>query len=332
VAGSLASLFHSLGLVILLNSLIFILLTDFAKFKKILLLFPVIFLGLHFYGFYSLAVINSFAKQSNVFYYRIFLLNNYPVICFFAWLGLIFLAYRKEFQKLLLLAIYLGAQFLIVFFVLPQPFVRYLYPVFVFLLLLAIDGIFELGKLIIKLVTLGLRQRNKKLERFSLGFFLVLCLLVFVNLYKNQKVTFVPQRIYSLNEDMQEIPEVDWKKLYQFVAEKLEKNKGSILVTNWNDLPVWYLGEGKLNYLVRKDGVKVDDFSGAPLINSLDEFIDLTKTKEKGIFVLDSWDLLVPDGIRWYCQENLKKKYEIDRLYPVQPRSWPVTVYSWGIK
>jgi hypothetical protein len=92
------------------------------------------------------------------------------------------------------------------------------------------------------------------------------------------------------------------------------------------------LGEGKLNYLVRKDGVKVDDFSGAPLINSLDEFIDLTKTKEKGIFVLDSWDLLVPDGIRWYCQENLKKKYEIDRLYPVQPRSWPVTVYSWGIK
>ena len=145
------------------------------------------------------------------------------------------------------------------------------------------------------------------------------------------KFTLFPQKVYSVNADMQEIPEVDWKKIYGFVGEKLKQNPDSVLVTNWSDLPVWYLGEGRLNYLVRKDKIEKDSFSGAYIVNSLDKFINLLKIHKKGFFVLDSWDNLVPDGVREYCHKNLKREMEIDRLYPVQPRYWTVWVYSWGM-
>lgn len=144
-------------------------------------------------------------------------------------------------------------------------------------------------------------------------------------------MTYFPIKAYSLNVDMQEIPEVDWKKIYAFVENKKIGNPHLILVTNWGDLPVWYLGEGRPDYLVRKESRAYDPVSSGKIINSLAGFIDLIKINPRGIVVIDSWDDLVADGMREYCRDNLKKEMEIDRLYPIQPRYWPVTVYSWGM-
>jgi len=148
------------------------------------------------------------------------------------------------------------------------------------------------------------------------------------------KFTLFPKKIYSLNEDMQEIPEVDWKKIYGFVGEKLKENPWAVLVANWNDLPIWYLGEGRLNYLIRApwgEKIERDSVSSALLVYSLEEFREVVKKNKMGIFVIDSWDDRIPQGIREYAKDNLKKELEIDRLYPAQPRLWPVEVYSWGI-
>jgi len=156
--------------------------------------------------------------------------------------------------------------------------------------------------------------------------------LAFFIVAMGNKFTLFPERIYSVNEDMQEVPEVDWKKVYNFVGEKIKQNPGSILVTNWNDLPVWYLGEGKPDFLVRKDAkIEKDTFSGAIILSDLDSFRELVKTKKKGLIIIDSWDNYVPDGVREYAKDNLKKELEVDRLYPIQPRLWSVEVYSWGI-
>jgi len=147
------------------------------------------------------------------------------------------------------------------------------------------------------------------------------------------KFTLFPKKVYSLNEDTQEIPEVDWKKVYSFVEEKLRENPEAILITNWNDLPVWYLGEGNLDYLIRKPGkmkLERDPVSLAGYLDSLGEFEKMVKREKKGILVIDSWDDRVPNGIREYVKKNLKKEFEVDRLYPTQPRYWPVEVYSWG--
>jgi hypothetical protein len=103
-------------------------------------------------------------------------------------------------------------------------------------------------------------------------------------------------------------------------------------MANRNELPVWYLGEGKLNYLIRKPGaikVSKDPVSGANLIYSKEEFEKIIKEKKTGVLVIDSWDDRIPPGVREYVKDNLKKELEIDRLYPVQPRLWPVEVYSW---
>ncbi|MFH1561545.1 MAG: hypothetical protein ABID04_03135, partial [Patescibacteria group bacterium] len=198
-------------------------------------------------------------------------------------------------------------QLVTVSFILPQPFTRYFYPVFPFLILLT----------------------SYFLSRLKKTLLILSFLLLIIGL--GNKIALEPSANYSLNEDMQEIPEVDWKKIYGLVGEKLEKNPGSILLTNWNDLPVWYLGEGSPDYLTRTDGDRQDKLSGAMIVNNLDQFRKLVDDNPTGLIVLDSWDDKVPDGIREYCHQNLKKEFEIDRLYPVQPRYWTVWVYSWGI-
>ncbi|GAI84570.1 unnamed protein product [marine sediment metagenome] len=112
-----------------------------------------------------------------------------------------------------------------------------------------------------------------------------------------------------------------------------ERPEIKLISANWNDLPVWYLGEGELDYLIRKSGkvrAKKDPVSSAILIYSLEEFKNVVETKKKGILVIDSWDDRIPEGLREYCRDDLNKEFEVDRLYPVQPRYWPVEVYSWG--
>ncbi len=135
---------------------------------------------------------------------------------------------------------------------------------------------------------------------------------------------------------MQEIPEVDWKKIYQFAGEKLAQNPQAILITNWNDLPVWYLGENLENlYLAREKGqgsLAVDPVSGGKMIYSLEDLDKLVEENPQGIAIFDSWDNLLLQGANEYARENFKKEMEVDRLYPVQPRFWPVNVYSWGME
>ncbi len=68
------------------------------------------------------------------------------------------------------------------------------------------------------------------------------------------------------------------------------------------------------------------------MIYSLEDLDKLVKENPQGIAIFDSWDNLLLQGANEYARENFKKEIEVDRLYPVQPRFWPVNVYSWGMK
>lgn len=318
ICGILAFLTHGLGLVILFNGLIFLLVTNFSRLKKWILVCLPVFLTAVFI-FRRLIALNfsNLGKVNNLFYYRVFLTHNYLPLVILAGLGGLFLLIKKEYQKVLLFLIFLGVQGFIVSFLLGQPFVRYLYVVFPFIILLAAHG----------LVTLSVMPNSRFVKKVF--FFL---LLVLLTLGMKDKFAFLPQKTYSLNEDMQEIPEVDWKKIYKLVKEKLEENSDVVLITNWNDLPVWYLGEGRLDYLVRKDSQELDLFSNAKIVDSLEKLKEIIRSKESGLIILDSWDDRVPDSVREYCHQNLKREFEIDRLYREQPRYWTVWVYSWGLE
>jgi len=317
--GILASLMHGLGLIILFVGLFYLLIYRFYWFKRWLLIGGILLLSFGYvFRIQILSVFSSLGKINNLFYYRVFLTHNYSPLVFLALIGWL-IAFLKNRKIFFFLSLPLIVQIFIASFLLGQPFVRYFYPVFPLLILLSAVGLVEM------------LQSIPFISRLAgdISLFLLLCFFVFS---MANKFALVPKPFYSLNEDMQEIPEVDWKKVYGFVEEKLRQNPNLVLMANWNDLPVWYLGEGKLNYLIRKPGaikVSKDPVSGANLIYSKEEFEKIIKEKKAGVLVIDSWDDRIPPGVREYVKDNLKKELEIDRLYPVQPRLWPVEVYSW---
>lgn len=316
-------LFHPLGLVIPLSGFLFLFLSDklwrkwfylssfFLLSGIILVLYPSLKINLSFIG-----------KFNNFPYYSHFMLSNYPSFLFLSFLGIISLFKKEKIIKLRLLLFFLGSYLFLIFFAVNQPFIRYFYPIFSFFILLSSCGLISTADYFIEIIKI----KNRVIAKF---FYSLPILFLILLLYENNKLTLLPITVYSLNEDMMEIPEVDWKNIYGFVEGKLKEN--TILVTNWNDLPVWYLGEGKLNYLVRNENYQVDPISGATKIDHLSNFKDSIRNNQTGIVVIDSWDNKIPDGIREYCHQNLKRELEVDRLYPVQPRYWTVWVYSWGI-
>lgn len=319
-SGILTSLMHGLGLTIFLIGFLCLLIFRFSWFKNWaivgVILLPLIIIV------YSLRlqIISTFFRPgrfNNFFYYRVFLWHNYSLLIFLALIGFLFQIFqKKDSGKIIIL--FLIVQTIIASFFLGKPFARYFYIVFPFLVLLSAGGLVEVSRLTFK------KQQ-----------WLVLVILLLLIIGFGNKFTLFPQKVYSLNEDMQEIPEVDYKKIYAFIEEKLEENPDAVYVSNWNDHPIWYLGEGELDYLLRirtKPPYDRDSFSGAEFVKNLEEFNSMVEENSKGIVLLESWDDQVPEDARRFIRQNLNKELEVDRLYPTQPRYWPVEIYSWRIE
>ncbi|OQA93423.1 MAG: Dolichyl-phosphate-mannose-protein mannosyltransferase [Microgenomates group bacterium ADurb.Bin219] len=335
LCGILATLFHFMGVMFLINLFVLFPILQYKKLtkKKLFLLFITVLIPFILLYIVIKPSFSNVGEFNNSYYYRVFLTHNYLPIFLLALFGLFFLIREKKYQEFILFTVFLGIQIIFISTFLRQPFVRYLYPVFPFIILLASYGIVGVES---RILDVWKRKDNNKInltneKNIQILISCVLTLIIILFLSKSNKLSLFPQKVYSLNEDMQEIPEIDWKNIYGFVKQYLSEDSSTILVTNWNDLPVWYLGEGYPQYLVRLEEWNVDPLSSAKIIKSLEGFKKMVKENSKGIFVIDSWDNFVPDGVREYSQDNLKKELEVDRLYPTQPRYWPVTVYSWGI-
>jgi len=329
--GIFASLMHGLGLVLFFNGFLYLLLFCFPWFKRqvtvvrekssVFFWIAISFLVFSFfvYSFRSstFGAISNLGEIKNLFYYRVFLWHNYSLLVFLAVVGGLGLLARKK-KEWQILVLFLAVQGIIVSFFLGQPFVRYFYIVFPFLVLLSAVGLVEISQRIIQ---------TSKLR------YLMLVFLAFFIVAMGNKFTLFPERIYSINEDMQEVPEVDYKKIYAFVGEKIKENPEIVYVANWNDHPIWYLGEGSLDYLLRTTSysVEVDLVSGAQYLKTLNDFEKVVLSNPKGLVLLESWETELPIGAREYIKDNLKKEFEVDRLYSQQLRLWPIEIYSWGI-
>ncbi len=329
-SGVLVSLLHGLGIVILLAGVLFLAVFRFNLIKKWL---PLSFLAgiplIYAFRGHLWAVISSLGRVNNLFYYRVFLWHDYPALVLLALIGGLALFIRKEWLKLAFLAFPLALQITLISLLLPQPFVRYFYIVFPFLILLGAIGLTEASYFLSSWKGL---PRQLGLIRPRGGFVLLLLLaLLFATM--GHKFTLRPRRFYSLSEDMQEVPEVDYKKIYAFIEKELQANPEAVFISNWNDHPIWYLGEGGLDYLLRVPNHKteIDPVSGARHLWDLDQLKGVVADNSRGLILLESWETKLPSGVREYITGNLKKELEVDRLYPVQPRYWPVEVYSWGI-
>lgn len=288
-------LFWKLGLPIAIKSLIF------PAFGKI--------------GFY-----NHFG------YYHSFLWRQYGLLVFLALIGAVF-ALSKDFKKHSILLIVLIVVFVFINFRLVVPFSRYFFPVFFILVLWAANAL----TIISNLLANSLPKKFPSFLKSSLSYILALFIV-----FNGYKFTFKPKPFYSLNADMQEIPEVDFKGLYGFIKERTKNTGNWVLVSTWTDHATWYLGEEKPEYwLINREksvSEEQDLLSGALIISSSEELKTMIKNNPSGLIILESWEPFIPEGTEEYVKKNFKKETEIDRIYPIQPRYWPVNVYSWGLK
>ncbi|MBM3205547.1 hypothetical protein FJZ41_01700 [Candidatus Shapirobacteria bacterium] len=329
----LAAAIHPLGLLLFVYFFFYLVLFRWDILKKIYQSFNKVILGFllvllivllwqlnllvalktFFYGSWG----ETFKFHNHLYYYRVFLWQNYGLVSVLAFFGLIWALFKRSKINVflvVLLVIHLG----FISFRLNQPFVRYLYIIFPIFILLAAYMSWEIISKIIKK------------EKFAL---LVMIFLSFLLMAFNSKFALKPQTVYSLNEDMQEIPEVDYQKIYEIVKTKLSENPQAVYMANWNDHAVWYLGEGSLNYLLRvtSSADEKDPLSGAIFLKSLESLKEVIAKNPQGLILLESWESELPEGTRDFIRNNLKKEYEVDRLYEQQPRFWPVEIYSWGI-
>lgn len=256
------------------------------------------------------------------YFYHSFLWRQYGLLIFLALTGLLLAIIKyKKIHRFFIWVIFF--HLLYINFRLPQPFVRYIYLIFPIFILYAAFALWRIGHLFSGCL---IRPVKSAIPLF-------LTLFIIANGFK---FSIVPRSVYSVNEDMQEIPEVDYKEIYRFVRQKIADNPSLIFISNWHDHAIWYLGEGYPHFLLRTEPYKsipeIDPMSGVPYIQSQEELRRLLEKYPQGLILLESWDDRIPAGAREYIRNSLKKEMEIDRLYPVQPRYWPVEIYSWGLE
>lgn len=258
-------------------------------------------------------------------YYHSFLWRQHGLLIFLAELGLL-LSFIKNKRQTLFFIIVILITLGFVSFRLEQSYSRYLYPIFPVFIIYFSYFLSEFSELLAK-------SRPKKSALPLKNIFLFgIALFIIGNGYK---FTIKPKSTYSINSDMQEIPEVDYKEIYSFIKSKTGSTQPWILLTTWADHATWYLGESKPDFWLRKKevmgGENIDLLTGAPVISDLASLKEIIKKNKSGVILIESWELYIPDGMKDFAENNLKKEKLVDRIYPVQPRYWPVEIYSWGL-
>jgi len=327
----LSSLTHYLGLILVPIILIFLVIYNrrlfLSKIFPLLLIatFLIVFMFLgwrHLLNFLLGIKLANLIKGNFVAYYHSLFWRQYSLLTFLCFLGLISLWFKREKEKFWLFLLSLVVYFLVVSLFLHVPFEKYVLPIFPTFFLVAVYGLWQIA---------GLFFKDKK--KTTLIFFLLVAFILF----NGNKFSLKPRTFYTLNYDMREIPEHDYKGLYDLVKAKMapiEKEKVAIVDIS-SDLPAWYLGEGSLVFSPRNDvaaDVKINENTGAIFIHNLEEFKDVYQNHPYGFVVLVEHNFrFYPEGLVKFVRENLRleKKEEFAWFSP-DWNQWPIELYSWG--
>lgn len=330
----LAFLTHTLGLILL--PIIFSLIVVNFSFKKLLsgkklflflvagaliCLLPINKQILSYFFNYKISRIIS--GEHFLGYYHALFWRGYPLLVFLTLLALV-----NDYTSSRAGNRLIGRFFAVVYFFylltltifIHVPFEKYALVMFPLLFLTSSAAIYYLSRSIYK--------------RKLLIFYLLIGFIVI----NGNKFSLKPKSFYSLNFDMKEIPEIDYRGIYQGItlrAESVGWDKLAIVDID-EDIPAWYLGEGGNYYNPRNDreGEEESNSVGAIYIHSLDEFIGLTDQYRYGFLLLVEHNFrFYPEGLVEYARENLvlEKKEEFAWFSPDWNR-WPIELYSWGFE
>lgn len=270
---------------------------------------------------FNYKITNLLGGKTFISYYHALFWRQYSLFSFLGFIGLLFLLLKKEKAKFWLLFSSLSIYLIMTSIFLHVPFEKYSLAVFPLLFILSSFSLFNLAQ------TFFSEKKYTILIYF--------CLVLFIILNGN-KFSFKPRSFFTLNYDMKEIPEIDYKKIYNIVREKSsEVGRERVAVIDIDeDIPAWYLGE-KGNYFNPRNDVLGETKSlgvGAEYIHSLDDLINVYKKYPYGfVFLIEHNFRFYPEGMVDWARKNLnleeKESYAAfapDWIY------WPVELYSWG--
>lgn len=360
VAFGLSALTHKFALLFLFEAVIYLILVRRDLLRRYVFLLsrarlPLVLVGLamtlfllQYFNFYKAIKETTFSFWVDKFgltiqqyleivfshlkYYHSFFWRQYPHLSFLALLGLMVGILRKNQLVWLFGIIFLVHFSFIVLRVFPQ-FARYAYLIFPLFLILAASFLSWLTDALVS-------PKNPFFNR-ALLVFLVLFLIA-----NGNKFTLLPKSYYSLNADMSEVPEPDFKSVYQVIKSRVDLVKEkAVIIENRADAGIWYLGEGRVDYYLvgpnelepawyLKRGIERDPVTGALFLTNLGEFKDIVKNNKKGFVVLEVRALEyvnVDPGVIDYIRKNLKQEVRYEHVQGNNLSLWPIELYSWGI-
>lgn len=260
-------------------------------------------------------------RKNYIWYYHSLFWRQYPLLTFLSLISFIYLGISKKKKEIFLFAAASLPYLFMVSFLLHVPFEKYVLVIFSISFILSSYSLSEISRLTFK-------DKNHAV--------ILLFLFVGLILLNGNKFTLRPKFFYSLNFDMREIPEIDYKKIYRLVnnkSEGIEKGKIAIIDID-SDIPVYYLGEGRLTHIPRNDvAEKVSDANtGAVYIHSLGEFLKVRNKYQYGFIELIEHNFrFYPEGMVDYVRKNLNLEIREEYAgFSPDWNRWPVELYSWG--
>jgi len=327
---------HTLGLMIIPIAFFYLLIKgDLSKAfaNKIFLFSSLIFIAvvLYFTNFefalkwiFTTKLTEVLKGENFLFYYHSLFWRQYGLMSFLTFLGLVDFWLSKKRAEFLFFFLSFGTYLFLASFFLIVPFEKYVLPLFPLLFLISSYALFQIANLL-----------SKTKVRFNLIF----CLFLAFILLNGNKFSLKPRQFYTLNYDMKEIPEMDYKGLYKIVEAKIENKdiKEIAIIEIDQDIPAWYLGEGSINFVPRNNVAKnviKNQNTGAIYIHDFEEFKDVYQSFKYGFIVLIEHNFrFYPQGIVDFARNNLflEKREEYAWFSPNWNR-WPIELYSWGFE
>lgn len=272
---------------------------------------------------FSYKIANVLEGKTFLAYYHSLFWRQYPLFSFLGFLGFLYLFLKKEKAQAGLLFGSILLYLTMTSFFLHVPFEKYSLVIFPLLFIITSLALFRISK------TLFPEKKFGNLIYFALVLFII---------FNGNKFSFKPRQFYSLNFDMREIPEIDYKKIYEIVREKSAKvdPQKMAVVDIDEDMPAWYLGE-KGNYFNPRNDVLGEEKSlgvGAYYIHNLDELKNVYKKFPYGfVFLIEHNFRFYPEGMVDWTRKNLKlEEKESFASFSPDWNYWPVELYSWGFE
>lgn len=149
------------------------------------------------------------------------------------------------------------------------------------------------------------------------------------------KLARIPSVYYNPNRDLYgDVQNANHKELYRQLREKYP-NIGELTIFNdIADSQKWYLPEKPypdVYFMRTANENRYNEAGNMILSNNLKDFLALQEVYPKGILIVEDWHSILPEDIKAYAKENMKREIRVEGLPQANGDNWPLEVYSWGL-